>query len=370
MSDYLERAEKVAAVAAQEAKAVDGEGKFPEAAISALRKAGLLGLVSAKEIGGLGQGPRAAARVVERIARECPSTAMVTTMHYCGAAVIEKYGSESVRREITAGKHHSTLSFSEAGSGSHFWVPVGRATLDGDQVVLNALKTLTTAGTRATAYVWSSKPTAAEGLSTLWLVPRNTPGISISERFNGLGLRGNDSTPIVAKDARIPVTNRLGEDGGGFAAMMEICVPYFIVQVAAGSIGIMEAVTQRTASHAAKKYEHSGQALADLPTIRSYIARMRIRTDMSRTLWLDTLDAVEQGREDAILRLLETKAATGEAALEVTDTAMRVCGGSAFRRDVGVERYFRDSRASSVMAPTTDQVYDLIGKAVCGLPLF
>lgn len=370
MSDYLEQAEKVAEVAAQNAETVDRDGRFPEAAISALRKEGLFGLVTGKEVGGLGEGPRAAALVVERIARECPSTAMVTTMHYSGASLIERHGSETVRREVAAGRHLSTLSFSEAGSGSHFWVPVSTAKLEGDQAVLNAQKALTTAGNHATAYVWSSKPTAADGLSTLWLVPRNTAGISITQRFNGLGLRGNDSTPIVAEDARIPVTNRLGEDGGGFAAMMEVCVPYFIVQVAAGSIGIMEAVTQRTAAHAAKKYGHSGQALADLPTIRSYIARMRIRTDMSRTLWLDTLDAVEQGREDAMLRLLETKAATAESALEVTDTAMRVCGGSAFRKDVDVQRYFRDSRASNVMAPTTDQLYDFIGRAVCGLPLF
>jgi alkylation response protein AidB-like acyl-CoA dehydrogenase len=61
---------------------------------------------------------------------------------------------------------------------------------------------------------------------------------------------------------------------------------------------------------------------------------------------------------------------TAEAAREVLDTAMRVCGGQAFRKEVGVERRFRDSRAAMIMAPTSDQLYDFIGKAVCGLPLF
>jgi alkylation response protein AidB-like acyl-CoA dehydrogenase len=97
---------------------------------------------------------------------------------------------------------------------------------------------------------------------------------------------------------------------------------------------------------------------------------MRIRTDMMRALWLDTIDAIERGREDAVLRVLEVKAAAGEAATEVTDLAMRVCGGAAFRREVGVERVFRDARAALVMAPTTDQLNEFIGKAVCGLPLF
>jgi alkylation response protein AidB-like acyl-CoA dehydrogenase len=68
--------------------------------------------------------------------------------------------------------------------------------------------------------------------------------------------------------------------------------------------------------------------------------------------------------------VLECKAAAGEAAAEVADLAMRVCGGAAFRKDIGVERMFRDARAALVMAPTTDVLYDFIGKAVCGLPVF
>jgi alkylation response protein AidB-like acyl-CoA dehydrogenase len=119
------------------------------------------------------------------------------------------------------------------------------------------------------------------------------------------------------------------------------------------------------------KYAHMNNTpLSDLPTIRAYIARMRIQTDMARALWLDTLAALESGRADAMLRVLEVKAATAESAREVLDTAMRVCGGQAFRKDVGVERRFRDTRAALIMAPTSDQLYDFIGKAACGLPLF
>jgi len=91
---------------------------------------------------------------------------------------------------------------------------------------------------------------------------------------------------------------------------------------------------------------------------------------MVRALLLDGFDALESKREDAVLRVLEVKAAAGEASTEVTELAMRVCGGAAFRKEVGVERHFRDARASTVMAPTTDALYDFIGKATCGMPLF
>ncbi|MCK6516015.1 acyl-CoA/acyl-ACP dehydrogenase, partial [Myxococcota bacterium] len=73
---------------------------------------------------------------------------------------------------------------------------------------------------------------------------------------------------------------------------------------------------------------------------------------------------------DTMLRVLEVKAAAGEQALSVAALGMRVCGGAAYRREVGVERFFRDAQAASVMAPTTDVLYDFIGKAVTGLPLF
>jgi alkylation response protein AidB-like acyl-CoA dehydrogenase len=91
---------------------------------------------------------------------------------------------------------------------------------------------------------------------------------------------------------------------------------------------------------------------------------------MARLLRDDTLTALAANRADAMLRVMEMKAAAAEAALEVTDIAMRVSGGAAFRKDVGVERYFRDARAASVMAPTSDVLFDFIGKAVCGLPVF
>jgi alkylation response protein AidB-like acyl-CoA dehydrogenase len=133
----------------------------------------------------------------------------------------------------------------------------------------------------------------------------------------------------------------------------------------------MEAAVQRTAGHASGvRYTHLDSTLADLPTIRNYIARMRVRTDMAGTLLDDTVSALESGRADAMLRVLSCKAAAGEAATEVVETAMRVCGGAAFRRDIGVERYFRDAHAASVMGPTTDVLYDFIGKAECGMKLF
>jgi alkylation response protein AidB-like acyl-CoA dehydrogenase len=368
---YEQVIESIAATAANRAARVDS-GEFPTETVRAMGDAGLLGLTSAPDVGGKGLGLPAAAAVVERLARECGSSAMVATMHYCAAAVIEAHGPLDVRKAIAAGKHLTTLAFSEVGSRSAFWVPMSTATADGGDVVLNARKSFATSAGHADSYVWSSKPLAGAELSTLWLVPRTTAGIRVSEAgFDGIGLRGNDSSPITAEGARIPAAARLGDDGAGFGQMMGIVLPWFNVLSTAVSVGLMETAVARAAAHAAgTQFQHAGSALAELPTIRAFLARMRIRTDQSRALLGDTLAAITGNRADTMLRVLECKAGAGEAAAEVTDLAMRVCGGVAFRKDIGVERVFRDARAAQVMSPTTDILYDFIGKAVCGLPLF
>lgn len=370
--EYLSALDKVITeVVAPQAAEIDRTAKFPRPAVEALGKAGLLGLLSSTEVGGMGQTLRAATEVVERLARECASTAMVTCMHYSAAAVIEAHGPKEVRQAIAAGKHLTTLAFSEASSRSHFWAPSSTAVKSNGHIQLDAQKSFSTSAGQADSYVWSSRPLAAEGLSTLWLVPKDVKGLTIPAPFNGLGLRGNASSPITAAGVAVQDTAMIGPDGGGFDIMMSIVLPYFQLMSAGVSVGIMEATTTKAAAHVSgAKLQHLSQALADLPTIRAYIARMRIKTDMSQALLLDSLNAIETNRADAMLRVLEVKAATAEAATEVTDIAMRVCGGAAFRADVGVERHFRDARASTIMSPTTDLLYDFIGKAVCGLPLF
>ena len=153
--------------------------------------------------------------------------------------------------------------------------------------------------------------------------------------------------------------------------MFGIVLPWFACMSAAMSVGLMEAAIQAAVGHVTRvRLEHQGASLAELATIRAYLARMRVRADQARALLGDTLAAIEAEQEDATLRVLEVKASAGEAATEVTDLAMRVCGGAAFRKEVGVERAFRDARAATVMAPTTDMLYDFIGRVLCGLDLF
>ncbi|GAA3054873.1 acyl-CoA dehydrogenase family protein [Pseudonocardia yunnanensis] len=356
---------------APSAAEVDRTGAFPRADIDALAGAGVLGLLSASEVGGAGGSLADVAVTLERIARADASVAMVVLMHYAAVSVLESHGPDDVRRAIAAGEHLSTLAFSERGSRSHFWAPVSTATAADGQVRLDAAKSWVTSAGEADSYVWSSRPVTAEGPMTLWLVPASTPGVGVAGEFDGFGLRGNASRPMAADGALVDTSARLGDDGAGLDVALGSALPTFLVGNAAVSLGLMEALVEEAAAHlTSTRLEHLDQSLAEQPTSRLAFAALRTRVDLTRAFLTDTLAALGSGREDATLRVLQVKAVAAEAAAEVGDGVMRLCGGAAFRKELGIERRYRDALAARVMAPTTEALHDFVGRATLGLPLF
>jgi alkylation response protein AidB-like acyl-CoA dehydrogenase len=138
------------------------------------------------------------------------------------------------------------------------------------------------------------------------------------------------------------------------------------------SLGLCRAATAATAAHLkAAKFEHLGASLGEaLPNLRAQLATMQIETDGLAARVEETIPHLERPDDLTMLRVLEVKAAAGETAIAVTSLAMRSCGGAAFSRHTGIERFFRDAQAGAVMAPTTDVLREFIGKLLLGLPLF
>jgi alkylation response protein AidB-like acyl-CoA dehydrogenase len=150
-----------------------------------------------------------------------------------------------------------------------------------------------------------------------------------------------------------------------------VVLPVFQILNASCSLGLMDAAIAKAIDHVTTaRMEHLDQTLADQPVVRQHVARMKNDADSADALVTDAIGALAAGRPDAPLRMLQSKAVAGETALRVVDLAMRLGGGAAFRKDIGVERHFRDARASAVMAPTVDALQEFTGRALCGMPLF
>ncbi|PXY22769.1 Rv1679 family acyl-CoA dehydrogenase [Prauserella muralis] len=370
--ELAERLDPVLTVAAKAASEVDSEGRFPDEAVSALRDSGLLGLTLPAEAGGLGGGPHDLVEVVTALAGVCGSTAMIYLMHVSAAmpvAAAPPPGLPTLVADLAAGKVLASLAFSEAGSRSQFWAPVSRAEQHGETVRVRARKSFVTSAGHADVYVTSTLTPGAETVDVLAL-PANGAGMTVSGPWRGLGLRGNASAPMDL-DTEVPAGYRLGERGGGLDLMLNTVLPWFNLGNAAVSAGLAGAAVDAAVRHAsAARFEHLGESLADLPTIRAQLARMSIDLASTRAYLDRAADRLAAPAEDTMLHVLGVKAAANDAALRITDSAMRVCGGAAFAEHLRIDRYFRDARAGHVMAPTADALYDFYGKALTGLPLF
>jgi alkylation response protein AidB-like acyl-CoA dehydrogenase len=375
VSSAKEIADRVLAPSAREN---DKQAKFSPEAIKSLGSAGLLGIMLPTHVGGSALGPRTFAAIVSALAEADASVAMVYLMHVCAAAKIgaarDGAAVVPILKEIAAGRHLSTLAFSEVGSRSHFWAPVSRAKRNAAGVHISAKKSFVTSAGHAHSYVVSTLAPEGKGPtdSTLYLIAYGTRGLSVAEPWDGLGLRGNASAPMTLDDCPVTPESQLTDDGAGFQAMLQVVLPLFNLGSAAVSLGLCRAAVAGTAAHLkTARFEHLGQSLGEsLPTLRAQLATMQIDTDGLAARVDDVIDHLERPRETTMLRVLESKAAAGDTAIAVTSAAMRACGGAAFSKHMAIERLFRDAHAGAVMAPTGDVLREFIGKAVLGLPLF
>jgi alkylation response protein AidB-like acyl-CoA dehydrogenase len=359
------------------ARAADQQGCFPQLSVQALASNGLLGLTVGPEFGGAGEGMRAFAAATEALAEGCGSTAMIFVMHVAATEAIAASATLSrkvdVLGAIASGVHLTTLAFSERGSRSQFWAPVSELKEGDGGFTVAALKSFVTSAGHADSYVSSARmPNARSSLeSTLFLVTRPNDKVRIQGAFDGLGLRGNESSPVAFDEMFVSPGDLLTPQGKGADAMLQVVLPWFSIGTAAMANGLCRAAVSATADHLQRTtFAHTGSGLRDIPTLRARLADMSVRTEQAAALLGRTIDLIEEGADTALLFVLQTRLASIEAALDVTDLAMKACGGAAFSKHLDVERLFRDARAGWVMAPTADHLREFVGRALTGLPLF
>ena len=357
---------------------IDQSRQFPRENLAALGKSAVLGLLVPKQFGGAGAGLAEMSQVIDTQGQNCASTAMVTLMHFCATAVIATKASDELKQQllpaISRGEHLSTLAFSEAGSGGHFYAPVSEVRQNASRKTLSAQKSFVTSAGEADSYVVSARKAGAAGPteSNLYLIPEGTAGFTAQGRFEGLGLAGNASAPMTLADVAIDDKTRLGPEGTGFQTMLELVLPHFQIGVASVSAGIASAAFQAiTARVGARKYEHAGGAsLASIPRVQFLVAEMAIELDSMRAYLGETIRRAAASDPAAMLYILGVKVKAADACLNIVSRAMTLGGGWAFGRRGGLERMFRDAQAAAVMAPASDVLKDFVGKACLGLPLF
>jgi alkylation response protein AidB-like acyl-CoA dehydrogenase len=286
-------------------------------------------------------------------------------------------------REICTSGLLCTYATSEFGSGGRWWHMDEFATRTEAGFLIDAKKSFVTCAGHATFYVvpLRSSRHSPGGELTLFLVDSRHNEVVVLSKWDGMGLRGNASSPVQFKSCCISDKFRLGDSGHGFALLLVYGLPSFQIGLSAVYLGIAQAAFEAAIEHVLRRvHSDTNASLSSLDQVQGIVGEMRVDLDRSRALVYSAARAVDDVRDEGIdpldladdnefmMLVAETKVAACAVAASVSRRALQVCGGHGFKRGSIVERCFRDAPAGSVMGPSDDVLKIMIGRRVMGLP--
>lgn len=365
------------------AKRSDDTLEYPRRNLELLGEHGFLGLTVPEDLGGLGEDHVGYAMACETIARYgCASTAMCYVMHLGAVnAIMLRPTPELIDayiRPLRQGRI-GTLSYSDPETGGHFWYPIssGAERLEGGFRVHKRASWTTSAGF-ADFYVIQTTSPDFSGYDDLSVFVVDAPDAHARpELWDALGLRGNQSGSLEVS-AELPAWQAVGPIGDGAASNDESVDPWFLLGssavwngIALGAIDIARRHTTR------RRHVDVGLRVADYPTIQDYVGQSLITTNVSRLSTFSLAQAFdkatshnrrvlspgETARADYLHWGWQVKYSAAANVAEVCDTMLHACGGSAYKRDMELERYLRDGKAGWVMGPSNEILRGFVGKA-------
>ncbi len=366
------------AVVAPNATAVDAEAGWPEAGIRALQREGLGGLVVPAAYGGKGHGLYALARACEILGQECASTAICFGMHCVGSSVISANATPDQQARFLApiceGRHITTLSLSEAGTGVHFYLPqTTMEAVSDDAFSLTGNKTFVTNGGKADSYVVSvvaASPEAPIGQFSCIVVPADAEGIRWGANWEGLGMRGNSSRTMELQGVRVPRRNLLGKEGDQIWYIFNVVLPYFLIAMAGTFLGAATTALEEARRHLSRRYHtHTGSSLAQASVLQHRLGTLWGMVERTRRLTYHAAASFDAGDPDSLTAVMAAKVEVADCVVAVVNEAMTLCGGIGYRKGSRLHRLLRDARAAHLMSPTTDILRVWIGRALLGQPL-
>lgn len=377
-SAILGRAKEISKeVLAVHAEQVDRDALWPEQGLRTLLREGFGGLVIPKQYGGKGQGLLMLGRVCELLSKECASTGICYGMHCVASSVISANATEFQRDSfltpICEGKHLTSLSLSETGTGIYFYLP--QTTLHAvspDHYAITGEKVFVTNGGYGDSYVVSAVAGAREapvGQFSCVVVPSGTPGISWGKPWNGIGMRGNSSRSMTLRGVRVPRANLLGREGDQIWYIFNVITPYFLVAIAATYLGIAASALEEARTHVmSRRHVHTGD-LARAPIVQHRFGFLWGMLERTRRLIYGAAASFDAGEPDALVAIMASKAEVGDSAVAIVNEAMTLTGGRGYSEGSKLSRHLRDVRAVHLMSPSTDMLRTWIGRSILGVPL-
>ncbi len=344
--------------------AVAEADEVPAGIVQDMRDLGLFGLSIPEEYGGLGLGMEDEALACMEIGRTSLAFRSVFGTNVgIGSQGLLMFGTQEQKQrwlpDIASGAIGTSFALTEPEAGSDAASVRTRAIRDGDCYVLNGSKRyITNADTASLFTVMARTAPEIEGAAgvSAFLVPRALAGISIGKPERKMGQQGAHICDIIFDNVRVPVENRLGEEGQGFRIAMRV-LDRGRIHIAAVYTGTADRLIEDSVAYAAERRQF-GKPIADFQLVQALIADSKTEALAARALVLDTARKRDAGAE-ITLEAAATKYFASEMVGRVADRAVQIFGGAGYIADYGIERFYRDVRIARIYEGTS-QIQQII----------
>jgi alkylation response protein AidB-like acyl-CoA dehydrogenase len=341
----------------------DESGEFPYETVKKMGTMGLMGIEVPEEYGGAGLDTLSYVLAVEEISKVDASHGVIMSVNnslYCHG--ILKFGTEEQKQKflkpVASGKAIGAYSLTEPMSGSDSGTMKSRAIRDGDFYILNGRKLWVTSGPVADfviVFMITNLEKKQKGISAFLIDAKNAPGFARGKKEPKLGIRASATSELIFENCRVPVANRLGEEGDGFKIAMTV-LDVGRIGIASQALGIAEAAYEASVAYARER-EAFGQKIGEFQGIGFKIADMKTRIEASRLLLYNAAMAKERSKKTGERFTLESSLAklfASETAMFCAHTAVQIHAGMGYSKELPVERYFRDAKITEIYEGTSE----------------
>ena len=335
----------------------DEEKFFPVDVMREAAALGIGGIYIRDDVGGSALTRFDAALIFEALATGCPTVSSFISIHNMASWMIDAYGSDAQRRKwlprLCTMELIASYALTEPGAGSDAAALSTRAVRDGDHYVLNGQKQFISGAGTSDIYVAMVRTgdKGAGGVSTL-VIDRDAPGVSFGANERKMGWNAQPTRAVIFENARVPVANRLGDEGIGFKIAMA-GLDGGRLNIAACSLGGAQAALDKSLAYM-KERKAFGKRLDEFQALQFRLADMAIELEAARTFLWRAAAALDRKDPDATMLCAMAKRFGTDAGFEIANQALQLHGGYGYLAEYGIEKIVRDLRVHQILEGTNE----------------